>query len=97
MIVKMAMCENCGKKVENGYATPGWIKLDGSVSRSSGVYETTWEMAFIEKDEHDFCSIWCLISKFDDLDEKRAAAKSRKKGKEVSDAQGAGSSTKVLS
>lgn len=69
--VTVNQCDGCGKRVENSYQEPGWIRFEGSFSRSVGKWmKSSYGTAYIERASNGashFCSLQCLEKKLDAL------------------------------
>lgn len=71
-VISVNQCDQCGKRVDNGYAVRGWIRIDGSLSRAVGKWgPSSYQTAYIGSrgGGSDFCSLECLEKKLDALDE----------------------------
>lgn len=74
--VTVNQCDACGKRVDNGYAVAGWIRIDGSLTRSTGplpngaLRPSSYQTAYIgsRSGGSHFCSFECLKKKLDELD-----------------------------
>jgi len=64
----MLVCDGCGKRVDSAYEHPGWMQVDGSITRIRTEHKTS----FIQHDGRwpfDFCGMACLKIAFDKADE----------------------------
>ena len=56
----------CGRETENYNSLPGWVRLDGSLTRAWGVYESnSFKSDYLDKRDRHFCSIECMIRLLD--------------------------------
>jgi len=54
------VCEGCGAECDNPCAAKGWVRIDGSISRATGIYATSYQSDYIPRTDHDFCSVGCI-------------------------------------
>ena len=66
--VDMHECDHCKRRVDNGYAERGWIRIGGSVSRAHGHHDgSCYVTDYINKygQPLDFCGLGCLEKALD--------------------------------
>ena len=55
------LCEGCGDLSPNVFATKGWLRITGSISRARGELDVSGYCTdYLPEADHDFCSISCL-------------------------------------